>query len=248
MPTTQAIGILFNATGIAAGGLSPPFKTKLQAKNSALVVYDVLELDVTLQETHSAQTEVTMHPVEIGSDVTDHIRPKPVEVKIDGLITGSPLARDAVLTMLAASPLGPGLAIGEAAALAVLGKAQFVKDAFNTLRRIRDQGQLVIINTPFQVYEDMAMTDLSVARDQHTGDSLRFNASFRQIVTVEGATTVTMPALAQAASDTGTQSTTTAPEAVRKSNKTQLEQLLGNAANSIGLIQPSRLPFGLPGQ
>lgn len=234
----QTIGILFNAAGIAAG--STPFRTKLQAKNSQLVVYDLLSIDATMQETHSASAEVTEHPVEVGADITDHIRPKPVELHIDGVITNSPLGSDLLRSAVSASPLGPGLAVGEAVASAIIGKAEFIKDAFNTLRRIRDTGQLVVLATPYLQYESMAMTDLQIVRARDTGDALRFQATFRQIVTVEGAKTVTFAPIAQDLVSLGTQSTSTASGALAKSNSTVLNQMFGKQATAAGFVLPPR--------
>lgn len=237
---TQALGIIFNATAIAQGVLSPPFRTAIQQKNAQLQVYDVLQIEATLQEVHSASAEVTEHPVEVGSDITDHIRPKAVEVRIDGFISNTPVQNDIVQSAVRASPLGLGVAAADAAINAMIGGAEFVRDGYNTLRAILDAGQTVLLNTPYRQYENMAMTDLQIPRDPHIGDALRFTATFRQIITVEGATTVTKPALAQGAFDTGTQSTTSAPDAVKKSNSTLLNAMFGKAANQIGLVLPPR--------
>lgn len=245
----QSIGILFNAAGIASGVTKPPFRTKLQGKNSSLQIFDILTVDATLQETHSAAAEVTEHPVEVGSDVTDHIRPKPVEVRIDGIVTNSPLPRDLLRSAITASPLGPAVALGEAAALAIIGAAEFTKDAFNTLRKIRDNGQLVVLATPYQQYESMAMTDLQVVRAKDTGDALHFTATFRQIVTVDAAKTVTLPPIAQDSFDLGTQSTTNGSASLVKDNKTTLERWFGSGLNSALPQDPNRpqailkLPF-----
>lgn len=228
----QSIGILFNAAGIAAGLAKPPFHTKIQGKNSLFQVFDILTIDATLQETHTAAAEVTEHPVEVGSDITDHVRPKPIELRIDGIVTNAPLQTDLLSTALAASPLAPGLAVAGAAAQALIGRAEFIKDAYNTLMNIRDTGQLVVIATPYRQYESMVMTDLQVVRDQKTGDALRFQISFRQIVVVEGAKTITLPAMAQDGVNLGTQSTSAVGGAVKKAGDSILLQ--GIKATDLG--------------
>lgn len=228
----QSIGILFNAVGIAAGLSKPPFHTKIQGKTSNLQIFDILAIDATLQETHSAAAEVTEHPVEVGSDIADHVRPKPVELRVDGIVTNAPLQTDLLSTALAASPLAPGLAVAGAAAQALIGKAEFIKDAYNTLMNIRDNGQLVVIATPYRQYESMIMTDLQVVRDQKTGDALRFQLSFRQIVVVEGAKTITLPPMAQDGLSLGTQSTSAVGAAVKKSTDTFLFQMIGKQTSA----------------
>lgn len=242
---TQSIGILFNAASLASG--SNPFRNRIQQLNSRKQAFDVLVIDATMQETHSAASEVTEHPVEVGSDITDHIRPKPIEVRIDGIITNAPLQTDALSLALGASPLAPGLALANAAALALIGKAEFTKDAFNTLRRIRDNGVLVVLNTAYEAYENMAMTDLQIVRDQNTGDALHFTATFRQIVIVDAAKLENLPTLAQDASDIGSQSTSSASGAIGKATDLSLLNMLGpQNLNAVGLTADPKTILTLP--
>lgn len=244
----QSIGILFNAASLAAG--ASPFRNRIQQLNSRHQAFDVLVIDATMQETHSAGSEVTEHPVEVGSDITDHVRPKPIEVRIDGIVTNAPLQTDLLSAALGASPLAPGLALANAAALALIGKAEFTKDAYNTLRRIRDNAVLVVLNTAYEAYENMVMSDLQIVRDQHTGDALHFTATFRQIVIVDAAQLVNLPTIAQDASDIGSQSTSTASSALKKDNSTNLNRWFGSGFDAAGLpLDPNRpqailkLPF-----
>lgn len=48
-------------------------------------------VDVTIREGHGISAEVTEHPVELGSDVTDHIRPTPRSVQIEGVVSNTPI-------------------------------------------------------------------------------------------------------------------------------------------------------------
>lgn len=47
-------------------------------------------IDVSISETHGLSADVTQHPVESGSDMTDHIRPTPRTIQIEGLVTNHP--------------------------------------------------------------------------------------------------------------------------------------------------------------
>lgn len=48
-------------------------------------------VDVSIRESHSATAEVSDHPVEEGSAITDHVRPLPRTIEIEGLVTNHPL-------------------------------------------------------------------------------------------------------------------------------------------------------------
>lgn len=50
-----------------------------------------MTLDATVQQTHTIASEATDHPVELGVNLTDHIRALPDEVNIRGIITDTPM-------------------------------------------------------------------------------------------------------------------------------------------------------------
>src|ERR1700755_2538886 len=49
-----------------------------------------IRIDATVGETHLYANTVTDHPVEIGSPVTDHVRPDPIKLTISGVISNAP--------------------------------------------------------------------------------------------------------------------------------------------------------------
>lgn len=63
-----------------------------------------LRLDATPSQSHSREVETTEHPVETGSAVTDHIRPKPRELQIEG-VSISPFAYDTLSLLMEESTL-----------------------------------------------------------------------------------------------------------------------------------------------
>lgn len=48
-------------------------------------------IDVSVRESHSAQAEVSEHPVEEGAAIADHVRPTPRTIEIEGLVTNHPI-------------------------------------------------------------------------------------------------------------------------------------------------------------
>jgi len=55
------------------------------------VQIDTVVVDATIRESHSSPTEVTEHPVEDGSDITDHCHLRQRMLQIEGIITNQPL-------------------------------------------------------------------------------------------------------------------------------------------------------------
>lgn len=54
-----------------------------------------IDLSATLSEGHSRTADVTEYPVEKGSDVADHVRPKPAVLKMEAVVTGQKSVGDA---------------------------------------------------------------------------------------------------------------------------------------------------------
>jgi hypothetical protein len=50
-----------------------------------------LTFDAVLREVHTLNQEVTEHPVEQGAALVDHIRPLPLEIALEGVISNSPV-------------------------------------------------------------------------------------------------------------------------------------------------------------
>ncbi len=61
------------------------------AKYTGPTLIGDLALDCTVTETHTATSTVTEHPVESGANITDHIRPDPVQLSITGIVSDTPI-------------------------------------------------------------------------------------------------------------------------------------------------------------
>jgi hypothetical protein len=57
---------------------------------AASLTIGTIWIDVSLSETHSLSADVTEHPVEDGVNITDHVRPQPRTVQVEGLVTNHP--------------------------------------------------------------------------------------------------------------------------------------------------------------
>lgn len=131
-------------------------------------------IDAAITEEHTYNSEVTSYPVEAGSDITDNVRVLPIEITIEGLVSNTPLVAMANIRNVLS-----GLDIFAA------DNTTPSSNAFDHLRRIRDAREPVSITTSLKLYENMVMESLSFPRDSDTGSSLRFNATFKQVIIVD---------------------------------------------------------------
>jgi hypothetical protein len=168
--------------------LFTPVTTQINAAASGI---GVVELDATISASHSFRVEATQHPVERGAKITDHLRPEPEVVTIEGLITNTPISRTQQTRAVAVTGGTLSTTAGEPSVFGVPGYAQ---EAFAKLLAIKDAGALVTLVTELKTYTDMAIVQLTVPRDATVGDALRFSATFQKIVIVDNKVTQIRPA------------------------------------------------------
>ena len=122
------------------------------------------QIDASITESHEFDSDVTDFPVETGSSITDNVRPKPIVVTIDGIVSDTPL----------------GTISGVRTGTDALPSA----DALAALLAIRDARQPISITTSLKSFPSMVLTTLAVPRDATTGAALRFSATFTEVLLV----------------------------------------------------------------
>lgn len=147
-----------------------------------------LEVACTLTENHTADVDVTEHPVEDGADITDHARKKQLAFSMTGKFSGAPRATGVTRLTQGTTPDGEAVMFNSSVSV------QDERDAARRLAEARDtlialRGELVTVVTELRTYENMTMKSLSFDRDGKTGDAFKFSASFVQIQTVALKTT-----------------------------------------------------------
>lgn len=116
-----------------------------------------LDFDATISELHQAESRVTSQPVEQGVNISDHIANEPLRMTIEGFVTNSPLSGG--------------------------GFGDRVQDAFNTLFELRANKTLVTVVSGLKIYDNMAITRISVPRDRSSGDAIRFTVDLQEVLT-----------------------------------------------------------------
>ncbi len=142
------------------------------------ILIDGYPIDVAKVETHTLEAEVTEHPVEKGSVISDHVRLNPIEVTLECLVSDTPLG------IIAVDPtrINSQIEIDGESSTTVPTPSE---DAYARLRAIRLARQPVTIETSLDRFENMILTRLTIPRSADTSGGLTFEATFREIVIVE---------------------------------------------------------------
>lgn len=159
-------------------------------------VIGTLQLDATINETHTINNQITTYPIEEGSNISDHIRQLPDEITMSCFVTNSPInilqesnariVKDATgkfsVKDLERSIVSNRVISAFEQLLAMSGRKI---DGEN----IDPNGNITVV-TGLRVYRNMAIVTISVPRNATTGDSLRFDITLRQIETISSETII----------------------------------------------------------
>jgi hypothetical protein len=130
-------------------------------------------LDASVSELHEGSVAITDHPVETGVDVSDHIRPQPKPLRIEGFLSDVPLTAAGVGRFSAGSHSRAPATPGRAAVL------------LTDLEAVRDAGTLVTVLTGLRRYADYAIVSISTTRDKTLAGALRFTMQLREVLMVD---------------------------------------------------------------
>lgn len=142
-------------------------KTKVKISKSRL---EFVELDVSLNETHSYDTVITDHPVEAGANISDHVRVSPVRLKISGVVSNTPLS----LTQINLNPIRAEQALG-------------------TLLQWQEAAELLTVATTLSTYESFLLKSVSVQRDKEKANGVFVDLEFQMVSLAESATATVEP-------------------------------------------------------
>jgi hypothetical protein len=168
-----------------------------------------IAIDAVTREVHRLAGEVTTHPVEQGSDISDHYRPAPRAIELEGIITDTPIGVPGshnngaklvqrtfdIPTELFGMRLGP-IPISIAGPTQQGSVSTFstpmerVRSTWEEFEAIFAERKVITIVTSLRAYEDMVLTELEV--DRKSG-SYRFNAFAQQITTVQSGRSAAAP-------------------------------------------------------
>jgi hypothetical protein len=157
-----------------------------------------LILDVTLNEQHAITSEATTHPVETGSDITDHIRALPQRISLEGMISNTPLRGvTSYMNGVTGSVKSFKKTIGgktiSYSAFTFDGAVERVREVYGDLISAIQGAALFNLTTTLAAYDSMACLNFAVPRNAQLGNALRFTMDFQRIIFVNTETVAALP-------------------------------------------------------
>lgn len=147
---------------MAVGILLDVGKSFTSFENSLIAI----DLDVTQDETHEWKNDVTLYPVEEGSQISDHIRRMPDKVTITGWITDSPINDDDLAAFNQSADGGESESPSR------------VLTTFGLLHDLMDSRELMTVYTRHKTYTNMALQSCNIPRNGNIGEALNFTLEF----------------------------------------------------------------------
>lgn len=139
----------------------PPLSTQFVMINNFVI-------DVSIREDHVFENDVTDYPTESGPSFSDNIRPLPIQVTMEGIVSNTPLM-DIELQRNNEIYMSSEVSISQ---------------AYVVLLGVWHAREPVTIRTSLGTFERMALVSLSMPRTKDTGEALHFTATFQQIQVV----------------------------------------------------------------
>lgn len=133
-------------------------------KNGSLFVFDA-----TINYSTTWDNEITSHPVESGSNISDHIINQSVIIDFEGIITDSSINKD----------------------ISAIGDSAAANSILYDMWRGRETFDLTVDN---RKYSDMTFKSLNIPKDVSLSSTLKVTGQIQQINIVSNATT-SVPAI-----------------------------------------------------
>lgn len=174
-----------------------------------------IQIDVSIRETHATAKEISDSPIELGSDISDHIQKKPDEVQLDGMLSNLPSSL---------------IDRGELESTGNTAEKRYAE-----LLALVDNNEVFELVTGLRVYQNMVFTAFAVDRDNSTGEVIRFRATMREIQFARSETVEVRPTtsgMAEPTTDRGAKPKTPAPPAAAQSAQSTLSKVLGGKAGA----------------
>jgi hypothetical protein len=156
----------------------------------------LLKIDCTSSEEMSLEAQATLHDIEDGARISDHVIKKGRTLNIEGIISDSPINLTGALignvTGFASSQMSATARATAAAAavvmanLALSDSAKPSKAALDIFEEIYANNTLLTIVAGLATYENMILERFSAPRKAGTAGALVFSAGFRQVSIIAG--------------------------------------------------------------
>lgn len=189
--------------GIRATKSKEAKSSSLFFKNEGYFV-GAIKFDLIVSENHSIEAQVTEHPIEDGSVVSDHIRELPRKGSLSGLVTNYPLEKDFyqlptsfyeklsalgnqhfLESFVAQYGYKPNKGPTKADYEALERPKNRAFDTWTAFKALMAARTPVTISTGLEKYYTAVVTKVETSRESSTGDALTFHVEFQEIRVVQ---------------------------------------------------------------
>lgn len=146
---------------------------------------DTIDIAATFEERHETGLEVADHPVQGGAAISDHSVRRPAQLSM----------RCGWSNSNSAGPTGPAANLPDGDSLSV---SDYVSSVYSRLLALQASRQPFTVVTTIRQYTNMLITSLSLSRDQKTSQALMVQATLRQVIIVQTASSMLPPQSSQA--------------------------------------------------
>jgi hypothetical protein len=153
---------------------------------------ELIQIDATTGEDHEFSSKATIHPVEDGSSISDHVIKNPKTLSLTGIISDHPIS-------ISSAPVENidgigGSAIGGASTtqsseksskvgsnILSTGSGKISKIAMEIFESMREDRLLLTIITDLETYTNMVLESFKANKTARTANALPFTATFKEV-------------------------------------------------------------------
>lgn len=173
-----------------------------------------IQVDVSIRESHDTANEISESPIEVGSDIADHVKKRPDEFSMTGVLSNIPSSAIA------------------RAELETTGNT--AEKRYAELQDLVNNKETFEVITGLRVYTNMVFTQFGVDRDNRTGEIIQFRATMREIEFAQSETVTVVPNDAdrgkpEPQTDRGQKPKKPAPPAAAGTARSTLSRLTGGS-------------------
>jgi len=141
---------------------------------------EALEIDMTISENHEFTNNVTSYPVDVGFNITDHVKPQPPKLTLVGLTSETPVQYfSGQIGNLVKSDLTNRVNETFRLLLNYAGFQVPKHGGADSLRPINPS--LLTIVTGYTIYRNMVVQQINFPREKATGRSIQYNLTLVHI-------------------------------------------------------------------
>lgn len=121
-----------------------------------------IEMDATVEIAHNFKSQITKHPVESGSKITDHVRPENASFSVKGYVSNHHVA-----------PVVQGNVLGD--------NGKRTKIAYDYLRNMQKNSVPFTMVTELDSYPNCVIEDLNIPVTAKNGEAIEINLRIEQL-------------------------------------------------------------------